>query len=134
MREILFRGKTKEGKEWVEGFFAVFASTPFIGAPNSYGTMLWFEVIPDTVGEFSDLTDKNGKRIFEGDVLRISGWQWQKEWVAAVYCGDGAFNYRDRDEKYDVAISDSEHYLSTTEETEVIGNIHDNPELMEVLT
>lgn len=70
----LHRGKRKDTLEWVEGFYAEFcigvSTVPFIGAPNSVGTMLWFEVYPETVGSCIGMTDIHGKNIFEGDVVR----------------------------------------------------------------
>lgn len=70
----LHRGKRKDNGEWVEGFYAEFQlginSVPFIGASNSIGTMMWFEVYPETVGQCIGMTDIHGKNIFDGDVVK----------------------------------------------------------------
>ena len=123
MREILFRGRTVEGKEWVSGHFAVYASSPFIGALNSYGTMLWFDVDHETIGQYTGLTDKNGKKIFEGDIVAT---KWGRGVVCYgefnCSCCDGVFGW------YFNGTADIRDY----DMYEVIGNIHDNPELLEV--
>lgn len=134
-REILFRGKTRDEKEWIEGFYAVFSNTPFIGAPNRYGTMLWQSVISKTVGQFTGLTDKNGKRIFEGDILHIVSYTCDYDFKTSVgakygYTSglyvDGDFDGGDFNE-----IGFAFDYWSNEDaEVEVIGNIHDNPELL----
>ena len=132
MREILFRGRTTAGKEWVSGFYAVYSTAPFIGAPNPQGTMLWFEVDPSTVGQYTGLTDKNGKKIFEGDIVRyterkINGSDVpcikQVEFAEGGWCVDCWFlnNW----------LHDGANGNIQLEEIEVIGNIHDNPELLE---
>ena len=126
MRDILFRGRTVEGKEWVNGYFAMFSSTTFIGAPNSHGTMLWFEVDPDTVGQFTGTTDNIGMMIFEHDIVRCYGPRWsEKEMVGHIVYGDCCFSVKE-DKK------PNRPAMDLCADFKVIGTIHDNPELMEV--
>ncbi len=125
MREILFRGKRLDNGKWVEGAFCPKNSKGDIPCIIVYnGTMagFWFEVDPSTVGQYTGLTDKDGKRIFEGDVVRgtdrggrfpeVSGYVGHRDGSFVIF-GDFMTHYRWLD--YDV---------------EVIGNIHDNPELL----
>lgn len=145
MREILFRGRTKTpGKEWVNGFYAVHSTAPFIGAHNSYGTMLWFEVDPETVGQFTGLTDKNRKRIFDGDIIKCDN--GKQSCVAVVMFGE--YYPKMFYKMLDMCSPGKRHMLANGfyaksvdkgEEmilfqslcVEVIGNIYDNPELLE---
>jgi uncharacterized phage protein (TIGR01671 family) len=74
MREILFRAKRKDTGEWVEGFyFESFTEIPYIMTLHDHilGMTEFYEVDPATVGQFTGLLDKNGKRIFEGDILQV---------------------------------------------------------------
>lgn len=134
MREILFRGRTTTGKEWVSGFYAVHSTAPFIGAHNSYGTMLWFEVDPKTVGQFTGLTDKNGTKIFEGDILDY--WSSYNETLCESHevvvfgvdncsCCHAVYGWSTKN-KYGYG-----RYIDCPENCVVVGNIHDNPELLE---
>ena len=127
MREILFRGKTRRGT-WLKGFLfqieedcctRTCVATEPIWA-NDYGDISgdYATVIPETIGQYTGLTDKNGKKIFEGDIIRAFmdfGPAGLLERIASVGWHDKygyQWNYFD------------------TDTIEVIGNIHDNPELL----
>ena len=131
MREILFRGKRKNTGEWLEGNY-VHASEGegtyeyeqhFIQIVPRYGGLgAAYEVIPETVGQWTGLTDKNGKKIFEGDIVyNGSGDPGIVKW----FYGSFVIHFTNGD-VWDVSQYIKEEY------TEVIGNIHDNPELLEV--
>jgi len=120
MREILFRGKRLVDGEWIVGYFVV---TGRYSAIKPKGEV-YYGVDPSTVGQFTGLTDKNDKRIFEGDILRIGGKSlphWLDEGdIKAVEYNEGAFSPLC---DYD---SDCGMFVESSE-CEVIGNIHDNP-------
>lgn len=123
MREILFRGKRIDNGEWVEGFFSnetcdsVFS--PMYEQANiiKKGTGYWYSVIPNTVGQYTGLTDKNGKRIFEGDIVYD---KYSNKAYISMEKGCWVLMYK---EDWD--------FLETNASTcGVIGNIHDNSELL----
>ena len=127
MREILFRGKRLDNDEWIEGFYYINSALRPIMAviPDEIGRGRWYEVNPDTVGQYTGLTDKNGKKIFEGDIWDCGGCIGVIEWAEEV-CSFEA-HYTMNGIEYANAVSD---YRAA--KVEVIGNIHDNPELLEV--
>lgn len=133
MREILFRGKDIKGN-WHIGLLAHMGNAWYIS--NKAGVATAYEVIPSTVGQYTGLTDKNGTRIFEGDIISIP-------------FEEDRFPYEENIVYYEKAevYFDTEHYgwyvryfdddsLSLCEyddcDITVIGNIHDNPELLKV--
>ena len=121
MREILFRGKDIRG-EWEYGV------PVFSGLNNELAFMTQMhsnahQVIPETVGQYTGLTDKNGKKIFEGDILKGS---WNT--IFKVVYDDCYLGFRAK-EKTDFHNCIDYYGLNTIE---VIGNIYDNPELLEV--
>ena len=121
MREILFRGKLLNNGEWVEGAFFPesdqYPATIFHGRHNSLGDY----VDPATVGQFTGLLDKNGKRIFEWDVVRYGNK------TGYVIYGNGCFCVQDSTTQNRPAID----LVMDQWDVTVIGNIHD-PELLEV--
>lgn len=135
MREILFRGKRLDNSEWVYGSFCMDALEQFNGLcgvdgfirlyDKTKGKMQMHEVDRETVGQYTGLTDKNGKRIFEGDILEGGNGDFN--------AADGYGEVRWEDGAWEVL---SENFIGTFHENfygtdfEVVGNIHDDPELM----
>ena len=132
MREILFRGKRIDNGELVEGFLLKecnYATCSWNLAieykTDRFGKFAYdvAEIIPESISEFVGLTDKNGKKIFEGDIVRYMN----KETMVVVWNNDSAsfaIAYSAINFNYLATISSAHIYL------EVIGNIHDNPELL----
>ena len=128
MREILFRGKRVDNGEWTEGDLIQSRDKTYIHPKaNSFRVsetglsklIVLREVYPETVGEYTGLTDKNGKKIFEGDFIRSNS-------------GRGYIEYYPNDCAFDVVDDHGFLWLiSEMSNIEVIGNIHDNPELLE---
>lgn len=127
MREILFRGKRIDNGDWVEGSLIAWCDGS-CSIENGHINDSLLSVDPATVGQYTGLTDKNGKRIFEGDVVR-------EVWGECVYDKKFAVSMdSDRCGWFPFACGDGcgcceEEVLETTC-AEVIGNIHDNPELL----
>ena len=121
MREILFRGKRTDCEAWVEGdLIQAFRGNQLSSCsimPNTPTAYCW-KVDPETVGQYTGLTDKNGVRIFEGDIIRF-----EDDIGYVIYTEDYARFLVDSPNRY---IS-----MDYSSEFEVIGNIHDNPELLQ---
>ena len=120
MREILFRAKHKEWNEWVEGDLI---HEPF-GEYMQFikdGCRSKVKVDPETVCQYTGLTDKNGRKIFEGDIAKDnSGDLYTINWSDE----NGIYEVR----QYSCSMSNFETFFAC--DCEVIGNIFDNPELM----
>ena len=129
MREILFRGKRLDNGEWIEGsyfrlgnkdVYILTGKLPIFACSLAYES---YQVIPETVGQYTGLTDKNGKKIFEGDIVRYGGTYHQvvfeKRWSNAYFgiMMDGIETW-------------SFSSITSAYRMKVLGNIHDNPELL----
>lgn len=122
MREILFRGKRVNNGEWVEG--SLLRRTPLIATYASNDTSIpgyICEVIPESVGEYTGLRDKNGKKIFEHDIVRIA--------VCGTY-DNYVISYDKENARFVVGDTGFAFWSYISTKIEVIGNIHDNPELL----
>lgn len=163
MREILFRGKPKNKVDYQRlshlypsncengfmlGSLDIFYEKYFI---NLFGICI--EVIPETVGQYTGKNDKNGNKIFEGDILKFNDEVWESCYTSCGYEYDSwkVENYGvvgfDEDRAYfdfikykfnensieaDLHENHDIEFADFISELEVIGNIHDNPELLEV--
>ena len=136
MREILFRGKRVDNGEWIEGYFVKFEwrEIPEIYTGwNCYTlTPECHGIEPSTVGQYTGLTDKNGKKIFEGDIIKIvPDYDYSDDYsISKVYSYNGVFCVDYHGDDFDsTALGFLEDYLPDGD-FEVIGNIHDNPEML----
>ena len=131
IREVIFRGKRTDNGKWECGDllspneFNAIPHIVYIDYLNEYGDIgeISTPVIPETVGQYTGLTDKNGKRIFEGDIIQslessVTGLvQWFPEHSAfMVWCKSA---------------NEVGFLYECADIIKVIGNIHDNPELLE---
>ena len=130
MREILFRGKCVETGKWAHGDLLQHIDYGYgedyrVAIVPSLGDSVI--VIPETVAEYTGLRDKNGKKIFEGDILSTVNIDGKFVNFRVEYNTlKGRFLAVNDYEVYDVAAERFPDY------TKIIGNTHDNPELMEV--
>lgn len=128
MREILFRGKKLDNGEWVEGYlYITHTGTHEIGSYNAETNIerLASNVIPSTVGQYTGLKDRNGKRIFEGDIVEGADYTAEDGGYGVVSFDDGAFEVSGNN----CVGTFHENYWAR--EFEVIGNIYDNQEFLE---
>ena len=133
MKEVLFRGKRKDNNEWVYGWYAPLVCndktvTPSIKDSNGSD----WKVEPETVGQYSGLVDNDGKMIFEGDIVK----EWSSSWksplktevsIYEVVCEYLGSLHLIRKTRWGEAST----LLYRKSTVEVIGNIHDNPNLLD---
>lgn len=117
MREILFRGKRVDNGEWIEGNLIQYPLSSYSYIMSNYGFDDEICVRSETVGQFTGLTDKNGKKIFEGDIVKYENKIYEIKYL----------------EKYARFAPSNEHsvfMVCAFNHLEVVGNIYDNPELL----
>ncbi len=149
MREILFRAKDEASNKWVYGYYVHLPSAAGsvhimqVPAGNPDESNKAYYIIPETVGEYTGLIDKNGKMIFEGDILRSFLCKMKVISVVKYGAFRPDFFYACAEDKgYDInkkiyglfAKDNNGQEMMFAEDmhlAEIIGNIHDDPELVE---
>lgn len=131
-REILFRGKRRDNSKWIIGYYLIVDGISYILPEKHFlNGIVWVD--PATIGQYTGLTDKNGVKIFEGDIVRILGNQGVEDWKNVNYTAliaflDGGFC------AIDGTVDDHafrRYVLCRMDfDVEVIGSIYDNPELL----
>ncbi len=145
MREILFKAKCTDTREWVEGYpvkygpvYWMYIGKVDISIPytNEFKTTIYppikYVISPKTLCQYTGLTDKNGKRIFEGDIIKASkfgvddgkGHNFAGYDLFSVKWDNGGFVLFNRWRRFNLRDSKKDY--------EVVGNIFDNPKLLEV--
>lgn len=124
MREILFRGKRVDNGEWVQGYICRYG---WIGKEKDYiipdyaSALYTAKIDPETVGQYTGLTDKNGRKIFEGDIV----WNSYNEDYGKVEWDNDTARFIITCSKFTVNFNSV-----WGEELEIVGNVYDNPELL----
>ena len=147
MREVLFRGKRTDCEAWVEGDLLHYESGEMAICKgfSKYGYEATeiigrYKVLPETVGQYTGLTDKNGVRIFEGDILDVSsdvaygGVAVHRLGYFVVEFHNGCFMKSALDDPqlsfFDNAKRKGLYHFISTDIHKIVGNIHDNPEIL----
>jgi uncharacterized phage protein (TIGR01671 family) len=129
-REIKFRGKRNSNEEWVYGLPS-YGSGGAVGritgwtepGDDSIGAYFDVEVIPESIGEFTGVKDRNRKEIYEGDIIRMDNMLFTITYLNDSFLGKAHGNHF----RYKI----KEHYsFYPYSDVEVIGNIYDNPALL----
>lgn len=130
-REIKFRGKRKTDGEWLYGYYFVNRGLHFIVTDDiapAGNTFKDYEVDPETVGQYTGLTDCKGKEIYEGDVMEIPETDFNARIIGTVIYEDDSFFIQSRNGGSPWMLYWSLRKHNAT----VLGKIHDNPELLKL--
>lgn len=138
MREILFKAKRDGSGEWVEGCYAECKGKTFIGIGTSIGidalkgfcvpVIKWFEVDPETLCQFTGLYDKNGKRIWENDIVFVTD---ENDCSGQISTGIGNVIFIEGMWYIDGRPQEGLYDINKVFQIEVIGNAFDNQELLQ---
>ncbi len=141
MREILFRGKRIDNGEWICGYYTAenlkLKTLEMENVPRiqQLGGYVGYEVIPETVGQYTGMKDKNGRKIFEGDIVKFKhGGEFGER---GIYFRNYVVEFINTYVTYGLRLRNrSIHFpfkqaTATMHDAVVIGNVYDNPELLE---
>lgn len=158
MREILFKGKRVDNGEWVEGYYVYdYRNNAHLIIKNEMGVINAgfkpsrkvyslgdYEVIPETISQFTGLTDKNGVKIFENDIVEhieefdretefgeIRRWTENKRYIVIYDLEEADYKATNGEKEYKGNYTYLGQYKKEEDNVEIIGNIFDNPELLE---
>ena len=137
MREILFKGKRLDNGEWITGHLLRYDDGRARIVPNNTDIFCFekdesiiqtvaHRIAPETVGQYTGFVDKNGKKIFEGDIVSICN---SKTFFFIVYWNHAVKSFILKTTVNGVNGIDC-NVLNSTQDIEVVGNIYDNPELI----
>ncbi len=129
---IKFRGKSADNVKWITGYYYHECGNTYIvedrQSLSETSRNVPYVVIPETVGQFTGLFDKNGKEIYEGDILHTVTFGFEPEEYTAIILYDNCrFQLSNGRNLFYFGQSD----LTKMDDTIVIGNIYDNPELID---
>lgn len=132
MRDINFRGRDRTNHKWYCGSLYARKGSPYtiIFVPDSEDTCVQYPVDPDTVGQFTGLYDKTGTGIYEGDIVatkygRLCVVHW---FESPQHCGFDLKPWPDID---NLRVPPGDAYdLYSSKNLEIVGNIHDNPDML----
>lgn len=136
-REILFKAKRIDNGEWVEGFYVNYKNVIHYILVCDGNGFAWYEIEKETLCQYTGLTDKNGNKIWENDVVRCVDYNSNSEFMAVVVFGNPnsyySWGYQLKHINGDEPNLDILLWIDMEESgayCEVIGNIFDNPELL----
>lgn len=134
MREILFRGKRLDNGEWIEGAHMLLdgeehriATSCLTNESRELLTVCAYPVDPETIGQYTGLQDKNGAKIFEGDIVK---WRFKRVWQEQYHIAEVIWRQSKCGWRLNTAGDTTK--MRDDIEYEILGNIYDNPELLEV--
>jgi hypothetical protein len=132
MREIKFRGKRRDNEEWIKGYYREHKGRSQIGRNVSTDGyyFAWFEVIPETVGQYFNDVDINGEDLYEGDVISVLGgesWNGYRELdeTCLIVWNNGGFRFRYNNIEYGM-MSIGREFSNIIDSVEKVDTIWDN--------
>ena len=135
MREILFKAKRKDNGEWIEGHYTECRGETFIGIDTSSmfeifcpPVIRWFKVSSETICQFTGLCDKNGKRIWENDIVFVTD---ENDCSGQISTGIGDVIFIEGMWYIDGRPQEGLYDINKVFQIEVIGNAFDNQELLQ---
>jgi uncharacterized phage protein (TIGR01671 family) len=137
MREYKFRGIDVEDNKWIYG--NLITPDNLIGLihkkdnPVIYSKTIYYLVKPETVGQYTGLKDKHQKEIYDGDIITFNSPTWEDIALVVYYDNEAGFRWMASEKDKDNVIKTyplSDFLYREYDDVEIIGNLHQNPELL----